>query len=331
MSRAKEFFKFIGKGKEGIETIFEGLNKLQKSRKISKLALERGYRRLGATGKFYPADMLKKGKDGKYVLKDKTRQIIADNHVIVTKDEIGIPVSHQIVKRVDAEGRVPHRDQKTGKIKGYIKKENLDQGGGTGNYQRSEKDLEHVKNLQKQVVANNAKQHQIRLNKINEFFELNPDLKDISKVDSKVIEQLRDFIGPSVMGSAKGTKIAPHRLRQILEDQGLYKKIGKHIDDVTKQQIRNYLLKDDNWKTLSTKQVIEDLNLKGVISEPSLSSYRRSWPGVGDRLVPIPKDRKNLKAARSKFDSMLREKFGDTLNDADRNKLTQSFSAILMV
>tara|TARA_R100000544_G_scaffold37173_1_gene27599 strand:- start:3115 stop:7434 length:4320 start_codon:yes stop_codon:yes gene_type:complete len=315
--------------KEGIETIFTGLNNLQKSRKISKLALEKGYRRLGATGKFYPADMLEKGKDDKYVFKDKTRQIVSDNHVIVTKDEMGVPVSHQIVQRVDAEGRVPHRDQKTGKIKGYIKRENLDQGGGIGNYKRSEKDLERVKNLQKQVVANNAKQHEIRLNKINEFFELNSDLKDISKVDNKVVEQLRDFIGPSVMGTAKGTKIATHRLRKILEEQGLYKKIGGRIDDVTKQQIRNYLLKNDNWKTLSTQQVIKDLNLQDKISAPTLMVYRRSWPGEGDRLVPIPKERKNLQAARRKYDSMMREKYGGQLSDTDRNKLTMAFSDYL--
>ena len=103
---------------EGIETIFKGLNDLQKARKIGKLALERGYRRLGSTGRWYPEELLVKNKRGKYEIKDRT--IYDQNHIIVTKDEMGVPVSHQIVPRVDAEGRVAHRDQKTGKIKGYI-------------------------------------------------------------------------------------------------------------------------------------------------------------------------------------------------------------------
>jgi len=311
---------------EGIETIFTGLNNLQKARKIGKLASERGYRRLGSTGRWYPEELLVKNKRGKYEIKDRT--ISDQNHIIVTKDEMGVPVSHQIVPRVDAEGRVPHRDQKTGKIKGYIKQENLDHGGGTGNYQRSEKDIDHIKKLQANAMADNAKQSEIRLNKINEFFELNPDLKDISKIDTNVIEQIREFIGPAEFGTAKGSKIAGHRLKNILEEQGLFKKIAR-IDDVTKQQIRNYLLKNDNWKTLSTQQVIKDLNLQDKISVPTLMTYRRSWPGEGDRLVPIPKERKNLQAARRKYDSMMREKYGNQLSDVDRNKLTMAFSDYL--
>ena len=301
------------------------LSNLQQARKIGKLALERGYRRHGATGKWYPAEMLAPNKYGKYHFKDRT--IYDRNHIIVKKDEMGVPVSHQIVPRVDAQGRVPHRDQKTGKIKGYIKQENLDHGGGTGNYQRSQKDIDHIKRLQANAMADNAKQSEIRLNKINEFFELNPDLKDISKVDTNVIKQIREFLGPAEFGTAKGTKIAGHRLKAILEEQGLFK--INRIDDSTKQQIRNYLLKNDNWKTLSTQQVIKDLNLQDKIAVPTLMGYRRSWPGKGDKLVPIPKERKNLQAARRKYDSMMREKYGNQLSDVDRNKLTMAFSDYL--
>ena len=302
------------------------LTHLQKQRNISKLALENGYRRNGSTGKWYPVEMLEPNKQGKWVVKDKT--IGGDNIIDVKLDPNGIPISHKLIPRVDKVGRVIHRDRE-GKIIGYIKKENLEHGGGTGNYKRTEKDLEHIKQLHVKLQVDNVKQNEIYLDKINSFFKLNPDLKDVSKVNNNVVTHIQDFLGTAELGTSKGSRIGGPRLRTMLEDMGLYKKIGGHIDAATKQQVKNYLLKNDNWKTLSTKQVLEDLNLQDKIAEPTLMSWRRKGFDDGIKLVPISKERKSLQDARRKYGSMMREKYGSVLSEAERNKLTMAFSDYL--
>ena len=325
--------------KEGIETVFDNIGNFVKSaktpfakkRRIAQIAKDRGYRHVGSGGdKFFPIDLLyldKTKRGGRWKLKDPNFSKF--NNLEIKYDKDGIPVSHKITSRplMDYKGRVPRRDQ-GGKIIGYVKPENVDKLG-TGNYKRSERDKQQIRDLRKKVAENNVKQNIIYNDAINRFFELNPQLDDISKVNFDVLREIRDFIPVAEMGTGKGKKPTLSNLSNTLEKMGKYKKVGKAIDDSVKEKIKNYLLQDDRWKTLSTTQVIDDLNLQGQISPSTLGVLRRNGFGTGNSLSPIPKERASLTTARNRFNSMLTEKYGGNQLDPVRNRLGQAFSDYL--
>ena len=325
--------------KEGIETVVDNIGNfiksaktpLAKNRRIAQIAKDRGYRRLGSgNDTFYPVDLLvldKTRRGGRWKLKDPNFQKY--NNLEVNLDKDGIPVSHKITQKtlMDKKGRIPRRDDQ-GKIISYAKPENIDTPG-IGNYKRSEEDRQNLINLRKQVAENTVQQNTIYNNAINRFFELNPQLDNISSVNFDVIKQIRDFLPVAEMGLSKGKKPTMSRLSNLLEKMGRYKKVGKAIDDSVKQKVKNYLLQDDKWKTLSSRQVIEDLNLKGDISESTLISLRREGFDTGKSLAPIPKERTSLAGAKGRFNTMLTEKYGGDKNDPVRNRLGQAFADYL--
>jgi len=332
------FSRIIEKAKpfvrEGIETIAENISgpisKYAKQRQIGTIAKDRGYRRLGGTSAFYPEELMyldKTKRGGRWKLKDPNFKKF--NNLDIKYDKDGIPVSHKITSRplMDYKGRVPRRDQ-GGKIISYVKPENIDKLG-TGNYKRSEKDKQQLIDLRKKVAENSVKQNIIYNDSINRFFELNPQLDDISKVDFNVLREIRDFIPVAEMGTGKGKKPTLSNLSNTLEKMGKYKKVGKSIDSSVKEKIKNYLLQDDKWKTLSSRQVIKDLNLQGDISESTLITLRRKGFETGNSLAPIPKERASLTTARNRFNSMITEKYGGNQLDPVRNRLGQAFSDYL--
>jgi hypothetical protein len=324
--------------KEGIETVFDNIGTFlktakspyAKNRRISKIAAERGYRRAGSgSQEFYPEELLyldKKRKGGpRWKLKDPN--FGKKNNLIVKLDEDGIPISHTITARgVDKYGRIARRDE-GGKIIGYVKPETFESGArGTGNYKRSEKDLEQVKKLRDMIAQSRIQQEKITDGYINEFFIQNPDLADISKIDNNVLAQLQDFIPPYEMGTSKGKKIKIATIKKKLNEKGLFEFRPRFVPDETKELVKNYLLDNDKWKTISTPQVIEDLNLQGQISPSTLGKLRRTGFGTNKNLSPIGKDRTSLDKARRDFNRMVSLKYGGDPKSPVRNRLAQAFA-----
>ena len=64
------------------------------------------------------------------------------------------------------------------------------------------------------------------------------------------------------MGTAKGKKIKIATIKKKLNEKGLYEFRHRFVPEETKELVKNYLLDNDKWKTISTPQVIEDLNLQ---------------------------------------------------------------------
>ena len=322
--------------KEGIETVFDNIGNFLKNakssyakqRRIGQIAKERGYRRTSG-GDFLPEELFTtkqtpRGK--KYVLKDKT--FTRNNKIEIKFDKDGIPVSHTITPtgNVDKYGRIARRDE-GGKIIGYVKPETFESGArGTGNYQRSEKDLEQVKKLRDMIAQSRIQQEKITDGYINEFFIQNPDLADISKIDNNVLAQLQDFIPPYEMGTSKGKKIKIATIKKKLNEKGLFEFRPRFVPDETKELVKNYLLDNDKWKTISTPQVIEDLNLQGQISPSTLGKLRRTGFGTNKNLSPIGKDRTSLDKARRDFNRMVSLKYGGDPKSPVRNRLAQAFA-----
>ena len=338
MSRADIILEGFKKGKEGIETVFDNASAFIKSaktpfaknRRITQIAKDRGYRRAGSgSQQFYPIDLLyldKTKRGGRWKLKDPS--FTKNNKLEIKLDEDGIPISHKITPtgNIDKYGRVAKRDE-GGKIIGYVKPETLKLGlTGTGNYKRTEKDLEQVKKLRDMIFASRQQQEKITDGYIDEFFIQNPNLADISKIDNNVLAQLQDFIPPYEMGTSKGKKIKIARIKEKLNKKGLYEYRPRFVPEETKELVKNYLLDNDKWKTISTPQVIEDLNLQGQISPSTLGKLRRTGFGTNKNLSPVGKDRTSLDKARREFNKMISLKYGGNPQSPVRNRLGQAFS-----
>jgi hypothetical protein len=324
--------------REGIETVFDNVGGFIKSaktpfaknRRITQIAKDRGYRRAGSgSQQFFPIDLLyldKTKRGGRWKLKDPS--FTKNNKLKIELDKDGIPISHKITPtgNIDKYGRVARRDE-GGKIIGYVKPETLKSGlTGTGNYKRTEKDLEQVQKLRDMIYESRRQQEKITDGYIDDFFIQNPDLADPSKINNNVLAQLQDSIPAYEMGTSKGKKIKIDRIKEKLNKKGLYEYRPRFVPEETKELVKNYLLDNDKWKTLSTPQVIEDLNLQGQISPSTLGKLRRTGFGTNKNLSPVGKNRTSLDKARREFNRMLSLKYGGNPQSPVRNRLAQAFS-----
>jgi len=196
-------------------------------------------------------------------------------------------------------------------------------------------------NVQKQVDLKRERYKEY-IPTIVKIFNENPDLPLFSLDPNKktVTSLIQEEIGPTTKA---GGLINKDTISSILESSGLREKKLGAVPIETKEKIIKYLLEDDNYKTMSSNQVIKNLNLD--IAKSTLAELRRNgFPGVSvegyenQKLVPNPKNRTALAKARSLFDAMIVSDYPELIerpeddNDtkirkkAEKNRLRVTFS-----
>ena len=185
-----------------------------------------------------------------------------------------------------------------------------------------------AKNVQLQVDKKRERYQQY-IPIIIKIFNENPDLKLVSRnPDEETLTTLiQKEIGPVTKA---GGQITKDTIASILESSGLREKKLGSVPLETKEKIVNYLLQDDNYKTMSSKQIVKNLNLD--IGHSTVSELRRKgFPGVSiegyenQKLVPDSKSRTALAKARSLFDAMIKSDYPD-ISREEQNKLRVTFS-----
>jgi hypothetical protein len=185
-----------------------------------------------------------------------------------------------------------------------------------------------AKNVQLQVDKKRERYQQY-IPIIIKIFNENPDLKLVSRnPDEETLTTLiQKEIGPVTKA---GGQITKDTIASILESSGLREKKLGSVPLETKEKIVNYLLQDNNYKTMSSKQVVKNLNLD--IGHSTVSELRRKgFPGVSiegyenQKLVPDSKSRTALAKARSLFDAMIKSDYPD-ISREEQNKLRVTFS-----
>ena len=185
-----------------------------------------------------------------------------------------------------------------------------------------------AKNVQLQVDKKRERYQQY-IPIIIKIFNENPDLKLVSRnPDEETLTTLiQKEIGPVTKA---GGQITKDTIANILESSGLREKKLGSVPLETKEKIVNYLLQDNNYKTMSSKQVVKNLNLD--IGHSTVSELRRKgFPGVSiegyenQKLVPDSKSRTALAKARSLFDAMIKSDYPD-ISREEQNKLRVTFS-----
>ena len=150
------------------------------------------------------------------------------------------------------------------------------------------------------------------------------ELKDLTKL-------INERIGPVTKA---GGEMSSQYVANVLQNAGLREKRKIYSDD-TKKQILNYLLENDRYKTISSTQVMKDLNLKegedmavGVIRTLrqtgfpnfSVEGYDNTSLVATENINP-----RNLDKARVVFQSALKKNYKN-LAPEEINRLTQVFS-----
>ena len=150
------------------------------------------------------------------------------------------------------------------------------------------------------------------------------ELKDLTKL-------INERIGPVTKA---GGEMSSQYVANVLQNAGLREKRKIYSDD-TKEQILNYLLENDRYKTISSTQVMKDLNLKegedmavGVIRTLrqtgfpnfSVEGYDNTSLVATENINP-----RNLDKARVVFQSALKKNYKN-LAPEEINRLTQVFS-----
>ena len=185
-----------------------------------------------------------------------------------------------------------------------------------------------AKNVQLQVDKKRERYQQY-IPIIIKIFNENPDLKLVSRnPDEETLTTLiQKEIGPVTKA---GGQITKDTIASILESSGLREKKLGSVPLETKEKIVNYLLQDNNYKTMSSKQVVKNLNLD--IGHSTVSELRRKgFPGVSiegyenQKLVPDSKSRTALAKARSLFDAMIKSDYPD-ISREEQNRLRVTFS-----
>jgi hypothetical protein len=185
-----------------------------------------------------------------------------------------------------------------------------------------------AKNVQLQVDKKRERYQQY-IPIIIKIFNENPDLKLVSRnPDEETLTTLiQKEIGPVTKA---GGQITKDTIASILESSGLREKKLGSVPLETKEKIVNYLLQDNNYKTMSSKQVVKNLNLD--IGHSTVSELRRKgFPGVSiegyenQKLVPDSKSRTALAKARSLFDAMIKSDYPN-ISREEQNKLRVTFS-----
>jgi len=185
-----------------------------------------------------------------------------------------------------------------------------------------------AKNVQLQVDKKRERYQQY-IPTIIKIFNENPDLKLVSRnPDEETLTTLiQKEIGPVTKA---GGQITKDTIASILESSGLREKKLGSVPLETKEKIVNYLLQDNNYKTMSSKQIVKNLNLD--IGHSTVSELRRKgFPGVSiegyenQKLVPDSKSRTALAKARSLFDAMIKSDYPD-ISREEQNKLRVTFS-----
>ena len=183
-------------------------------------------------------------------------------------------------------------------------------------------------NVQKQVDLKRERYKEY-IPTIIKIFNENPDLPLFSPDPNKktVTSLIQEEIGPTTKA---GGLINKDTISSILESSGLREKKLGAVPIETKEKIIKYLLEDDNYKTMSSNQVIKNLNLD--IAKSTLAELRRKgFPGVSvegyenQKLVPDSKSRTALAKARSLFDAMIKSDYPD-ISREEANRLRVTFS-----
>jgi hypothetical protein len=183
-------------------------------------------------------------------------------------------------------------------------------------------------NVQKQVDLKRERYKEY-IPTIVKIFNENPDLPLFSPDPNKktVTSLIQEEIGPTTKA---GGLINKDTISSILESSGLREKKLGAVPIETKEKIIKYLLEDDNYKTMSSNQVIKNLNLD--IAKSTLAELRRNgFPGVSvegyenQKLVPDSKSRTALAKARSLFDAMIKSDYPD-ISREEANRLRVTFS-----
>ena len=185
-----------------------------------------------------------------------------------------------------------------------------------------------AKNVQLQV-AEKRKRYESYIPTIIKIYNENPDLKLLSRDPNEetITTLVQKEIGPVTKA---GGLIARNTITDILEASGLREKKLGSVSVEDKEKIINYLLEDDNYKTMSSKQVVNNLNLDIGVS--TLQELRRNgFKGISvegyenQKLVPDSKSRTALAKARSLFDAMVKSDYPD-ISREEQNRLRVTFS-----
>ena len=150
------------------------------------------------------------------------------------------------------------------------------------------------------------------------------ELKDLTKL-------INERIGPVTKA---GGEMSSQYVANVLQNAGLREKRKIYSDD-TKKQILNYLLENDRYKTISSTQVMKDLNLKEGedISLDVIRTLRQTgFPNFSvegyDNTSLVATENinpRNLDKARVVFQSALKKNYKN-LAPEEINRLTQVFS-----
>ena len=150
------------------------------------------------------------------------------------------------------------------------------------------------------------------------------ELKDLTKL-------INERIGPVTRA---GGEMSSQYVANVLQNAGLREKRKIYSDD-TKEQILNYLLENDRYKTISSTQVMKDLNLKEGedISLDVIRTLRQTgFPNFSvegyDNTSLVATENinpRNLDKARVVFQSALKKNYKN-LAPEEINRLTQVFS-----
>ena len=167
---------------------------------------------------------------------------------------------------------------------------------------------------------------------IIEIYKNNLDLPLSSRDPNKktITKLVQEAIGPV---TKSGGQIDRGTIAKVLEGANLKEKIISETPLETKEKIINYLIKDDNYKTMSSTQVIKNLNLD--MAENTLSELRRKgFPGVttvegyDNQKLSRPPSKKTasaLSSARTSFDNKIKSDFPN-MSREEQNRLKVTFS-----
>ena len=248
--------------------------------------------------------------------------------------------SEEVAKKLVEEGVGEVIDKGVEKLKGKYKdldkqkQFELEQADPVNLEKRKSPDLTDeqretaAKNVQLQVDKKRERYQQY-IPTIIKIFNENPDLKLVSRDPNEetLTTLIRKEIGPV---TKSGGQITKDTIANILESSGLREKKLGSVPLETKEKIVNYLLQDNNYKTMSSKQIVKNLNLD--IGHTTVSELRRKgFPGVSiegyenQKLVPDSKSRTALAKARSLFDAMIKSDYPD-ISREEQNKLRVTFS-----
>ena len=248
--------------------------------------------------------------------------------------------SEEVAKKLVEEGVGEVIDKGVEKLKGKYKdldkqkQFELEQADPVNLEKRKSPDLTDeqretaAKNVQLQVDKKRERYQQY-IPTIIKIFNENPDLKLVSRDPNEetLTTLIRKEIGPV---TKSGGQITKDTIANILESSGLREKKLGSVPLETKEKIVNYLLQDNNYKTMSSKQIVKNLNLD--IGHSTVSELRRKgFPGVSiegyenQKLVPDSKSRTALAKARSLFDAMIKSDYPD-ISREEQNKLRVTFS-----